>query len=118
MVARLIRIYTPFICAVVAIIHGVLSLSKYNGILYYILSEFTGHSILILMYFIATSRRMCVWYKRTIYLLLSIHILNLVYLFGLIEYYKLIYCAIVINILALISFLIYRVTVGITKFLC
>lgn len=61
---------------------------------------------------------MCMWYKITIYLLLLIHILNLIYIFDFIEYYKLIYCGIVLNIFALISFLIYRISVGITKFLC
>lgn len=118
MLSKLIRIYTPFICAIIAIIHGVLSLLEYQGSLYYILNEFTGHSIFVLLYFIATSKRMCKWYKITIYLLLSIHILNLIYLFGFIDYYRVLYIGIVINILAFISFLVYRVTVGITKILC
>ena len=118
MLAKLIRIYTPFICAIIAIIHGVLSLTGYEGSLYYILSEFTGHSIFVLLYFIATSRRMCKWYKITVYLLLSIHILNLLYLFDFIGYYKVIYAGIVINILAFFSFIVYRVTVGITKIIC
>ena len=118
MFSRLIRIYTPFICAIVAIIHGVLSLTGYEGRLYYILNEFTGHSIFVLLYIIATSRRMCKWYKITVCLLLSIHVLNLLYLFNLIGYYKVIYSGIVINILAFFSFIIYRFMAKITKFIC
>lgn len=118
MLSKLIRIYTPFICAIVAIIHGVLSLTNYDGSLYYILNEFTGHSIFVLLYIIATSRRMCKWYKLTVWLLLSIHLLNLLYLFGYIDYYRVLYAGIVINILAFFSFIVYRVTVGITKIIC
>lgn len=39
MVARLIRIYTPFICAIIAIIHGVLCLNEYEGYAFYIMSD-------------------------------------------------------------------------------
>lgn len=118
MVARLIGIYTPFICAIVAIIHGVLSLVNYDGILYYVFSEATGHSFLLITYIIATSKRMCKWYKITNYLLLSIHFVNLMYIFGFIDYYHIICTSLSLNILAFISFIIYRVTVGITKILC
>lgn len=118
MIKRLIRIYTPFICAITAIIHGVLYLSKYNGILTVVLSEFTGHSILLILYVIATIGRMCKWYKITNYLLLSIHIMNLAYITGLLTYDILLYIGIIINIAALITFLIYRVTAGITKIIC
>lgn len=115
---KLIRIYTPFICAVAAIIHGVLSLLEYNGIVYYYLSEFTGNSLLLIAYIVATSKRMCIWYKVTNYLLLSIHLVNILYLLDIISYYHILCTSISLNILALISFLIYRISVGITKFLC
>lgn len=117
-IKRLVRIYTPFICALIAIIHGVLVLNGYNGILYRILSEFTGHSILLILYVISTSKQMCKWYKAANCTLLSIHIINLFYYFGFIDRCSLIYVALVMNIFALLSFLIYRVSVGITKFLC
>ena len=119
MILRLIRIYTPFILALTAIIHGVLFLSNYQGLLYRIISEFTGHSILIILYILSASKNMCIWYKVTNYLLLSIHIFNLAYYFDYIESkYSLLYISLVLNILALITFLIYRVTKGITKILC
>lgn len=118
MLAKLIRIYTPFICAVIATIHEVLYLMNYESNLFYILNEFTGHSILLILYIIATSHRMCKWYKITNYLLLSIHFLNLLYIAGYIDYYILLYLGLILNIISLITFLIYRVSVGITKILC
>lgn len=118
MLARLIRIYTPFVCALSSIIHGVLFLVKYDGFLYWFLGNLTGHSIFLLSYILATSKRMCIWYKRTVYLLLCINIVNILYHVKLISGLELIYIGLVINIVALITFLIYRVTVGITKILC
>lgn len=116
--AKLIRIYTPFICAVIAIIHGVLYFTDCSGIIFNIFGEIAGHSILVILYIIATSKRMCKWYKITNYLLLSIHFLNLLYIAGFVNYYILLYAGLTINITALITFLIYRVTVGITKVIC
>ena len=118
MVTKLIRIYTPFICALVAIIHGVFYLTHIGYGFLRVCGEFTGHSFIVILYFLATSRHMCKWYKRTLYLLMSIHIVNLAHIFGWIESYTLIYAGLVINILAVICFLIYRVTKGITKLLC
>lgn len=116
MLARLIRIYTPFICAVAATIHGVLLLCKVNSIWLYVLGEFTGHSIFLILYIIATTnKRMCKWYRITNYLLLTIHILNLAFYAKIVPYENIVYYGLVLNILALISFLIYRFTVGITK---
>ena len=118
MLARLIRIYTPFICAVAATIHGVLLLCKVNSIWLYVLGEFTGHSIFLILYIIATTnKRMCKWYRITNYLLLTIHILNLAFYAKIVPYENIVYYGLVLNILALISFLIYRFTVGITKML-
>lgn len=118
MISRLVKIYTPFICALFAIIHGVLSLNGYDGILYGISADLTGHSVVVILYILSTSKKMCKWYKLTNYLLLTIHFFNIGYYLKLIEYDNLIYTAIVLNIAALISFLAYRVTAGITKILC
>lgn len=56
MIARLIRIYTPFICALAALIHGVLSLIDYDGYAYYILSDISGHSLLLLAYVVLQAK--------------------------------------------------------------
>jgi hypothetical protein len=60
---------------------------------------------------------MCKWYWATNYLLLSVHFVNLLYYSKLIAYQNVLYATLVINIMALIAFLIYRFTVGITKML-
>lgn len=116
--AKLIRIYTPFICAITALIHGVLYLFKINSVLRIILGDLTGHSILLILYIIATSHRMCKWYKITNYLLLLIHIINIGYVYNFITYDNLLYAIIILSILAILSFLIYQTSVGITKILC
>ena len=118
MVARLIRIYTPFICAISALIHGVLSLCGYEGYAYYVLSDITGHSLLLLSYVFATSKRMCKWYKITCLSLVLIHVLNLSHVAFGIDYYTILYAGLVINIFAIIAFLVYRLKAGITKILC
>ena len=118
MIKRLVKIYTPFVCALSAITHGVLYFVGYNGNLYYVLNDFTGHSFLLILYIICTSSKMCFWYKATNYLLMSIHIFNVLNAFGYLDYKDIFNISIVINICALITFLIYRVTAGITKILC
>lgn len=118
MISRLIKIYTPFICAVTALIHGVLSLSNYEGIIYGILSEVTGHSILIIFYILATSKKMCIWYKITNILLLSLHFFNFAYYANWITYDDILYGGVIINIIAILSFIAFRVSIGITKILC
>lgn len=118
MVRRLIRIYTPFVCALVALAHGVLSLTGYEGLAYYVFSELAGHSILLLVYMLATSSpKINIWYKRSIYLLMSIHALNLLFIAGYAPYYAVIYAGIVLNIASIVAFLVYRAYVGFTNVL-
>ena len=117
-IKRLIRIYTPFLCAVIAIIHGVLFLCGYKGVLMLILGEFTGHSLLLIAYVLSTCKRMCIWYKLTNWILLFTHVINIMYYYKLIDASHIIYALIIVNTFALITFIIYRVTVGITKILC
>lgn len=118
---KLIRIYTPFIFASAALINGVLYVNEYQGILYRVFSELMGNSILAILYLIVTSKRMCKWYKYTNYLLLTMHIPTTLYYFYIFVFKDamvVFYAMIVLSILALITFLIYRVSVGITKILC
>lgn len=119
MFLRLIKIYTPFICAITAIIHGVLYLIDVGGVIMYLMGEFTGHSILLILYILSTSRKICKWYKITNYLLLSIHVFNTFYYMDILSDIKILfYTTLLLNVLSVITFLIYRVTAGITKILC
>lgn len=49
---------------------------------------------------------------------MSIHVFNILNAFGYLGYKEVFNISIAINICALITFLIYRVTAGITKILC
>lgn len=114
----LIRIYTPFICALMMIIYSVMYLCEYTGKAYFIINELCGHSVLLIMYIVATSKRMCVWYKTAVYLLLATHVLNFLLIFEIAAYVKCLSFSLGLSTLALLSFMIYRLSVGITKVLC
>lgn len=115
LVRRLVRIYTPFMCAIIMLIQEALIKYKYEGLLSNYLSEYSGHSVLVIAYILCTCDKMCKWYKITNWLLFSTHILNILYLSHIINIiYDLAYAIIAINIAALITFLIYRLSVGIT----
>lgn len=115
---RLIKIYTPFICALIAIIHGVLYFCKYKGTIWYLFNDVTGHSILLVLYVLSTSKNMCVWYKATCWFLILMHVPNILYTYKFFTIDTVMYLTIIIGLFALLSFLIYRVSVGITKILC
>lgn len=117
-IKRLIRIYAPFICTIIALIHGVLYLlDEINDDFIFNSSAYAGFSILTISYFWATSNRMCKWWY------LNLKCLLLIDIFSLLVYYKFIpgvvyfYAGTILASFALIFFLLYRNTVGITKFL-
>jgi hypothetical protein len=117
-IRRFIRIYTPFICAIVAIIHGIMFLQGKDSEFVCLLGDLTGHSIIVIVYIIATSKRMCRWYKYTCWLLLITHVINISYVIFDIDYYRILNAGIVTNFISVLTFLIYRIKVGITKILC
>lgn len=80
------------------------------------MGEFTGHSVLLILYVWATSRHMCKWYHMTNAFLMLIHINDLLY-YQDIPAWQPLYFAIAMNLFAIISFLIYRSIAGITKLL-
>ena len=115
MIKRFIKLYTPFICAVIAIIYGVFYLTGYKGLFNVVACEFTGHSILLLYYVYIHSKRMCKWYKLSIIFLALIHVSNLMYRFGILEKGSILYIGIICNIIALMCWLIFMVTRRITN---
>lgn len=115
MAKKLIILYTPFICALIASVHGVLYLSDINVRTLYVLSEFTGHSILVILYMLVHSKRMCKWYKITLWLLMLVHFSNIMFYIGIIPRKSIIYVTLFINISALISWLIFRITYRTSK---
>ena len=115
---RLIRIYTPFILAFMSIIYGVMFYNGYRGVAYNIINEIIGHSIFTIIYILCTCKQMCVWYKATNWILFSIHPINILCHLGYINKLYMINIIFVFSLVALITFLLYRIKVGITKFLC
>lgn len=112
---KLIRIYTPFLMAFVSFVHSVLYLSGYEGLAYNIFSATCGYSILAIAYIIATSRRMCKFYKATNWLLFSVNVLNLLYFVLPIGFVTLIYSTLSMSIAAMITFLIHRFRAGMKR---
>ena len=118
-VRKLIRIYTPFICTLVVLIYGVLLLRdiKFPNA-DYIMSAVTGNSMLIVLYMWAVSKRMCIWYNLNLLCLMLVHVDGLIYYLSDMKLTHYCYSVILLATFGLISFIIYRVTVGITKILC
>jgi hypothetical protein len=58
---RLIRIYTPFICTLMALVNGVLFMRGITELpAIYLMATLTGNSVLVDLYMFATSMRMCI----------------------------------------------------------
>lgn len=114
----LFRIYTPFICAIVSLIHGVFFLTEnltedfaFNA------SVTSGYSFIVVGYFWSTSNRMCIWWKLNLVSLL------LTGISALLNYYKFLsidmhfYLFTFFSSAALLFFLLYRVHVGLLNIL-
>ena len=117
---KLIKLYTPFICAVMSAIHGVCFLCKVTDIFFLrIIGDFTGHSFLLLAFVWIHSKRMCKWYKLSIKFLFCIHILNLAYYeIGLVSEWALIYGGLVLNIASMMCWLIFITLRTVYKTVC
>lgn len=115
-IARLIRIYTPFTCTLMALLNGVYFMNgEAQGDFVYITSALTGNSIAVVVYMFATSLRMCVWYKLNLLCLLLIQILGLTYDYMGIEFSEYLLLVVLLAALGIICFLIFRVTWHITS---
>lgn len=116
---KLVKIYTPFICTLVALIYGVLLLLEIKfPNADYILSAITGNSILVVEYMWANSKRMCIWYKLNLLCLLLVHIDGLVYFLSDMNFKPYCYIVVLCSTIGIIFFVVYRITIGITKVLC
>lgn len=77
---RLVRLYAPFVCTITAYIHGYKFL---NGSLtdsfVYNCSINAGFSVIMVLYVMATAKRMCIWYKMNLGCLLGICACSFIY---------------------------------------
>lgn len=117
-IRRLIRIYTPFICALVSLIHGVLFFREEltEGFIYNA-SFSSGFSIIVIAYFWATSKQMCIWWHLNLLCLVLISISSALDFYKILPIGSYFYFTTLLSTFGLIFFLLYRNTVGITKIL-
>lgn len=114
---RLIKIYTPLIAALLSVVHGVLLLSGADPNTFGYLGTLCGHSFLIDIYMLAYNHRSNKWYKTVIVLLILQDLANFLFRRELTGPMPYIYFMIASGILALICFLIYRLTRGLINVL-
>ena len=115
---RLIRIYTPFICTVMALLNGVLFMRGENEIpLVDLLATVSGNSIVVILYMFATSMRMCIWYKLNLLCLLLIQICGLLYNYYGIDTSLYLWAVVLLSVMGVLFFLIFRVLYNVTRLL-
>ena len=119
LISKLVKLYTPFICAIMSAIHGVLFILDVDTLYYKISGELSGQSILLLIFVQIHSKRMCKWYKLSIYFLYFVHLINLMYYTtDLLTYAIALYGGLVLNIASTMCWLISITLRTISKTVC
>lgn len=109
-IVRLIRIYTPFICTLMALVNGVLFKRGVEVLPeIYALSTIAGYSIVTVLFMFAASLKMCIWYKLNLFFLLLIQICGLLYNYLGIPNSLYIWATILLASLGVICFLIFKI---------
>ena len=105
-----IRVYTPLILSILALLNAFMFMSKEdNYTLVYLIANTASSSLLIDFYILSVSRRMCIWYKLNILCLILIHISGLLYNGLSIDESIYLYVVAVFSALGIIFFLIFRI---------
>lgn len=115
---RFIRIYTPLICTIMVLINGLLiSRGNIPEDFIFLSSATTGHSILVIMYFFVTTLRMCIWYRLNLLCLLLIQLCGIAYNYMNIEFSLYVNALVLLSILGILFFLIFKVFYKVTGLL-
>lgn len=113
---RFIRIYTPFICTVMALVNGVLFMGGVTELpAIYLMATLTGNSVLVDLYMFATSMRMCIWYKLNLLCLLLIQICGLLYNYYDIDTSLYLWVVVLLSAMGILFFLIFRIFYNVTR---
>lgn len=113
---RFIRIYTPFICTVMALLNGVLFMKGVTELpAIYLMATLTGNSVLVDLYMFATSMRMCVWYKLNLLCLLLIQLCGLMYNYYDIDTSLYLWAVVLPSAMGILFFLIFRIFYNVTR---
>lgn len=116
MLLRFVRVYTPFICTSMALVNGVLFIRGVESIpLIYLLSTISGNSILVTLYMMATSLRMCIWYKLNLLCLLIIQISGLLYTYFTIDDSLYMWVVTSLAAMGVMFFLVFRLFYTVTR---
>ena len=113
---RFIRIYTPFICTVMALLNGVLFMRGVTELpAIYLMATLTGNSVLVDLYMFVTSIRMCIWYKLNLLCLLLIQICGLMYNYLGIDTSLYLWAVVLLSATGILFFLIFRIFYNVTR---
>ena len=115
---RLIRIYTPFICTLMALVNGVLFIRGAEELpTIYLFATLTGNSVLVDSYMFVTSLRMCIWYKMNLICLVLIQICGLLYNYFDIDTSLYLWIVVLLAAMGVIFFLVFRIFYKVTSVL-
>ena len=116
MMLRLIRIYTPFFCTLMALLNGVLFIKGETEIpAIHMLASVSGSSIVMVLYMFATSLRMCIWYKLNLLCLLILQLCGLMYNYYGIDASIYLWSVVLISGLGIIFFLMFKIFYRVTS---
>lgn len=119
LIIRFVRIYTPFICTLVALVSGMLFIREdISEEFIYLSSVATGNSLLIIAYLFATSLRMCIWYKLNLLCLMLVQLCGLAYYFTDMDFTLYVYVITLLSAMGIIFFLIFRIFYRVTSTVC
>lgn len=110
LVVRFLRIYTPFICTLMALLDGVYFMSGAPMDNFaFIISALTGNSILLDIYMLVVSLRMCIWYKLNLLCLLLTQICGVLYNYYDIDASLYLWTVVLLSACGIICFLVFRI---------
>lgn len=116
LIKRFIRIYTPFICTVMALVNGVLFIRGVEELpAIYLFATLTGNSVLVDLYIFVTSLRMCIWYKLNLLCLVLIQISGLLYNCLDIDTSLYLWIVVLLAAIGIVFFLVFRIFYRVTR---
>lgn len=94
-----------------AFVNGVLFIEGETELpLIEILSTISGHSVLIVLYMFAVSRKMCIWYKMNLGCLLVVQICGFFYNYMDMDTFLYLWVVTILSGMGIVFFLLFRLT--------
>ena len=116
MLKRFIRIYTPLICTIMALVNGVFFMKGVTELpTIYLMATLSGNSILVDVYMFSASTKMCIWYKLNLLCLLLIQVCGLAYDYYGISISLYLWIVVMLAAMGILFFLIFRFFYSVTQ---